>query len=424
MERAWRSGEGTGMGFWLMVTGLAAIVALPLVLVLWRGREAAQPAPAYDLQVYRDQLAELDRDRARGILSQADADRARIEISRRILEADRELAASAPDDTAARRGDAMLAALVALVVIGGGLGLYAVLGVPGARDLPRAERLAALDAAHAERPSQAAAEAARGPEEETVPEGMDAEYLALVRQLRGLVAERPGDPEGNALLARHEAALGRFAAAHGAKAREIAAKADAATARDHAQLAEFMILAAGGYVSPEAEAALAASLSRNPAEPTARYYLGLMFAQAGRHDRAFEIWRGLLAEGPADAPWIAPVREQIPQVARLAGRRLDPALLAAEPEGGPTAADMAAAAEMTEADRAAMIRGMVSGLEARLGAEGGTPGDWARLIRALGVLGEHERAQSAWQEARAAFAGDYAALAALDGAAADAGVGQ
>lgn len=413
------------MGFWLTAIGLAALAALALVAALLRGRAAAEPTAAYDLRVYRAQLAEVERDRTRGVLSAEDAERARVEISRRILEADRALGAAGAAGAGARRGDRLLGGAVALAVVAGSVALYGHLGAPGATDLPLAERLAALDAQHAARPGQAVAEAAAGPETEETPAGMDAEYRALVEQLRTLVAQRPNDAEGNAILARHEAAMGRFRAAHAAQARAIAAKADAASATDHAQLAEYLIMAAGGYVSPEAEAALSAALERDAREPLARYYAGLMFAQSGRYDRAFELWRGLLAESRESAPWVPLLRERLPVVAELAGRRLDPALLrpqtAAAP--GPSAAEMEAAAGMSDADRNAMIRGMVDGLEARLGSEGGSAAEWARLIRALGVLGEAGRAETARAAAEAAHGADAAALATIRAAARDAGLG-
>jgi cytochrome c-type biogenesis protein CcmH len=83
-----------------------------------------------------------------------------------------------------------------------------------------------------------------------------------------------------------------------------------------------MILAAGGYVSPEAEAALVRGLELQPRNGTARYYAGLMYAQQGRPDLAFPIWRNLLAESTPDAPWLDPIRLQIEEVAALAGERV------------------------------------------------------------------------------------------------------
>ena len=68
-----------------------------------------------------------------------------------------------------------------------------------------------------------------------------------------------------------------------------------------------------------------------------------------------------------------------------------------------------------------MIEGMVEGLAARLADEGGPVEDWARLIRALGVLGQTERASAIRTEAREVFVGDADAQALLDDAAAAGG---
>jgi cytochrome c-type biogenesis protein CcmH len=168
-------------------------------------------------------------------------------------------------------------------------------------------------------------------------------------------------------------------------------------------LAELMILAAGGYVSPEAEAALARGLARDPGSPVGRYYAGLAALQRGRADLAFPIWSRLLAEGPPDAPWVAAIEAEIGEVARLAGRP--------PPDvPGPGAAELEAAEGMDPEARTAMIEGMVDQLSERLATEGGPPEDWAQLIRSLGVLGRREAAAAIAAEARTVFAGDAAAL--------------
>ncbi len=414
------------MTFWIVALALAAAVASFLALAFLRGREGAVAAAAYDLRVYRDQLAEVEKDVARGILAPDEAERARTEIARRVLEADRALAGSAAGTSmGAPRGVTLAAgAAAAALVVAGSAWLYARIGAPGYPDLPIATRLALAEEARATRPRQAEAEAqvpARPPAE------ADPDYLALIERLRGTVAERPGDLQGLALLARNEAALGNFAAAHAAQARLVEVKGEAATAADWTALADLLILAAGGYVSPEAEAALENALARDPTDGTARYYSGLMFAQTGRPDLAFRSWRALLAEGPADAPWIAPIRAQIEDVAARAGEtnfRLPPAGPADAAAPGPSEEDIAAAEAMDPEARAGMIRGMVEGLAARLAAEGGPAGDWARLIRAYGVLGETARIAPVVDEARQVFAGDAAALAEIEAAARDAGLAE
>jgi len=306
-----------------------------------------------------------------------------------------------------------------VALIGTGLVLYRQLGAPGYGDLPLQARLEMADELREARPGQAEAETeAAAFRTDTDAPAPDADYAALMDRLRDTVAGRPDDARGLALLGRNEDALGNFAAAHEAQARLIDVLGNAAGARHYSDLADMMILAAGGYVSPEAEAALSEALSRDPRNGTARYYTGLMHAQTGRPDRAFRIWRDLLDDSAPDAPWVGPIRAQIEDAAARAGQRFR--LPPAEPApglSGPTAEDMQAAGDMAPEDRQAMIRGMVEGLAERLATQGGPAPDWARLITALAVLGETERARSIWQEGRAVFEGDPNGRAAIDAAA-------
>ena len=83
------------MGFWMVAGLLALLIGAALVLAAWRKRDESDPAAAYDLQVYRDQLREIDKDLAKGVLSEDEAERTRTEVARRVLEADRALHAVA-----------------------------------------------------------------------------------------------------------------------------------------------------------------------------------------------------------------------------------------------------------------------------------------------------------------------------------------
>lgn len=404
--------------FWLTAGALVLASAVALMRGLRRGRAAPAPG-AQDMQVYRDQLAEIERDMARGVIAAEEAARLRTEVSRRILEADRMVQAGAGGTDRSTTGPALLLpALLVIAVLAGGAALYWRLGAPGYPDMPLAERIAMAETLRSTRPDQAKAEA--GLPAAVPPEGMDAEFLALMDKLRSAVRDRPGDVQGQRLLAQNEARLGNFAAAHAAQAQVIALSGAAATAEDHAALAELLVFAAGGYVSPEAEAALTEALRRDPQNGTARYYSGLMFAQTGRPDRAFLLWRDLLESSPPDAPWVAAIRAQIGDLSVRAGVRYSPA---PQPGlAGPSAADMEAAAGMATEDRAAMIEGMVAQLNDRLATEGGTAAEWAQLIGAYGVLGQTERARQIWAEAQGRFAARPEDLAVVRTAAEAAGV--
>ena len=397
------------MGFWMLAGLLSLLIGAALVIAAWRSRDEADPAAAYDLQVYRDQLREIDKDLARGTLTEDEAERTRTEVARRVLDADRALQSSG---TSAHAGRAQrLSVLVGVgVVLAGAFGLYSLIGAPGYPDLPIETRISLVEQARAERPSQLEAESGIPQQTREDPDPRRAE---LVAQLRETMETHPDEPEGLRLLAFEEARIGNYVAARTAQAHLLTVLDDAATAQNKLDLAEMMFLAAGGYVSPEAEALLNEVLQEDRMNGAARYYVGLMYAQQGRPDLGYPIWRNLLADSDPDAPWLAPIREQIEIVAAMAGDDISVEQLPQPPlpdQPGPSAEDIEAAGEMTPEDRQSMIESMVAGLSERLANEGGTPEEWARLISAYIVLGQPERAVPIYQEALSAFAGSDRAL--------------
>ena len=397
------------MVFWLSAVALTAVVGGYLLYAVMRAEDSE--SEAHDIDVYRDQLRDVEKDLARGVLSAEAADATRLEIQRRILSADKTRAQGAKADAAAPMATRVMIVLAGLVLFGGSLALYQKLGAPAYPDMPLKARLAAIEELRQTRPAQALAEERVAGQTSREAEA-DPEFLALVQQLRDAMKTRPDSLEGFLRLADAEAGLGNYGAAAQAFARVIELKGAAATAVDHRDHGELLILAAGGYVSPEAEHALAEALRRDAQEPGARYYSGLMFAQTGRPDRAFRLWRALLEESAPGDPWVPPIENQIERVAAAAGipftltPKEDPA------EG------------MSAEERNEMIMGMVSGLAERLAEEGGTAEEWARMVRAYGVLGETEKARGAWEDAQKAFAGDADSLAQIRREAEGAGVAE
>lgn len=409
------------MAFWIITALIALVTFLVLAAALLRGH-AHSEGPS-DVEIYRDQLRDLERDVARGTLDAGEAERARIEISRRLLEADRRAQATHGDTTAPRWATLSAALLAALLIIGGGFWFYHGLGANRIGqiypDMGLKARKEAAEELRRTRPSQDEAEADLAPWPGPGPE-FDQEYLDMIVKLRTAMEQRPDELEGQLLLVTHEAQLGNFVAARKAMQAAIALKGDAADDDDYARLADLLVLAADGYVSPQAEQALNAALARNERNPVAMFYTGLLDAQIGRPDKAFTIWRTLLEQSPADAPWMPPVRQQIGQLAALAGVDYTPPAPVALP--GPSAADMANAADMSDEERQQMIEGMVTRLSERLATEGGNASEWARLIGALGVLGQKDRAAAIWGEAQTVFGPYPEELAVIRDAAREAGV--
>jgi cytochrome c-type biogenesis protein CcmH len=360
---------------------LALMTAAAVFVVLWPlGRARMAPASGGDLAVYRDQLSELERDRSAGLIGRAEADAARVEISRRLLAAaDAQGQAQSASAAPWRRRFIAVAALVALPL--GAVALYLALGFPGLPDQPLAAR-------------------AVGPENRSI--------AALVAQVEDRLERNPQDGRGWEVIGPVYMRLGRFEDA--VKARRNAVRLLGASATREGDLGEALVAAANGVVTAEAKAAFDRALALDERDPRAKFFAGLAAQQDGKHAEAAAIWNDLLAHAPPDAPWANVVRQSL---ARLGNADPEPTA------PGPSAADVAAAAEMSPDARIQMVRGMVERLAERLTRDGSDLDGWVRLVRAYLVLGEHERARDAAADARRALAADAEKLRHLEAALAD-----
>lgn len=353
------------MSLWFI---LALMTLGAVFAVLWPlARRPARQIDS-DLAVYRDQLDELARDRAAGLIGEAEAEAARVEIGRRLIAAaDAGEAAKAAASDPGLRGRRVAAALALTLLPIGSVALYAKLGSPALPGAPLSARTAA--SALAERPID-----------------------ELIARVEAHLAANPEDGRGWEVLAPVYLRLGRVEDA--VKARRNALRLLGATAAREADLGEALVLAANGVVTGEARQAFERALALEGRHVKARYFLAHAAEQDGKREQAAEIWRALLAEAPAGAPWAEAVREAL--------ARLDPAAAPA----GLGADDMAAAEKLSPEERAAMVGGMVERLAARLKEDGSNLEGWLRLVRAYMVLGEPEKAKAAAAAARTALAGD------------------
>lgn len=396
--------------FWAVAAIMVLATAGLLLRPLLRNETRSEGSP--DLEVYRDQLAEVDRDQERGVVDPGEADALRTEIKRRLLGA----ADGVPGTSGGRPAQIWTAGGIAFVVTAllAGVAGYGLIGAPGAPDQPLATRLEEAASRRAERPSQAQAEEMLAEAGFAAPP-VDPQSSELIANVRAVLADRPDDLRGHRLLVSSLSGLGQYSDAADAQAEVLRILGDAAGPDDHLAMAELLIFAANSYVSPEAEAMLALVLEQSPDNPPARYFSGLAAWQAGRADLTYDLWSRLLLEGPEEAPWVQAILPRMGEVSLRAGREIP---------GAPSQAEMEAAEQMDPSERDAMIRGMVTGLADRLDADGGPAEDWARLIRAWGVLGEVANAAAAWEAAQAEHAEDPVALTLLRQAAQDAEVAQ
>lgn len=396
------------MLFWIICVLMAVLVAAYLAVPLLRPTGASQASP--DVDLYKAQLAEIDNDLARDVIDADEAERARIEISRRLLAASKVAQETGEAPAGANK---VLVAMVGAGILAMGVGTYWQIGAPGEPDQPLAMRHALAVEMRENRPSQAELAAVAPP-----PPEVDAsqEYLDSIAMLRQIAPTRPDDLQGWELLAFHETQLRNYAAAVAAQERVIALRGEPVRAQDQTLLIDLMVAAADGVVSPEAEAVARDLLAADGGNIAGLYYLGSLHNQNARPDIAFRLWRPLV-EADANNFHVALARAQIENAAFRAG--IDYTLPAFV---GPDAAQIAAAEDMSEEDRQAMIGNMVAGLSDRLATQGGPASDWARLINAYGVLGDTENAQNIWLEAQQVFGTDPAAIELLRAAAQSAGV--
>lgn len=323
-----------------------------------------------DAVFFRDQIADIDREVARGLMPAAEGEAARAEAGRRLLRAVAEQPASGDqkgEPALRRRRAASTIAISAIPLVA--LTLYGALGRPDIPDMPLAGRMAMSD-----------------PRELGIDEA--------VARVEGHLARQPDDGRGWEVLAPIYMRAGRFQDA--ARAFAEALRLNGETANRFADLGEALVMAGEGVVSAEARSAFDNAVKLDSGNAKAAYYLALATDQDGDRAGALAKLRELVASAPPDAPWRSTV------AARIATLE-DPT----RTEAG------RAIASLSAEDRAQAIRGMVAQLAARVEAEDASLDEWLRLIRSYVVLGERDEAARVLASARARFAGDAAGAQAL-----------
>ncbi|TGQ66807.1 c-type cytochrome biogenesis protein CcmI [Mesorhizobium sp. M00.F.Ca.ET.186.01.1.1] len=364
------------MLFWVIAAILTLGASLAVLLPLAGGARGASSSSDHDLEVYRDQLSELDRDAARGLIQPAEADEARAEIARRILR----LGAADPAGKASPKKASVATRLVATVAVLAvplvSWGLYIKIGSPDLPSQPLSERLA------------------KSPADSSVDE--------LVARAEAHLAANPADGRGWDVLAPVYLRMQRFSDAVAAYRNAIRFDGDSAVRQ--AGLGEAIAGAAGGIVSADAQDAFEAALKLDPANAKASFYLAMALAQEGRTKDAVAAWQAMLAALPPDSPWRGAVEQAL---AKSAGSSpADSGVASGEPANGPSAGDVDAASSMSPQDRQAMISTMVAGLDEKLRQNPRDPEGWMRLVRSYVVLGKADQAREALSRAIAVFGAD------------------
>ncbi|URQ74164.1 MAG: c-type cytochrome biogenesis protein CcmI [Candidatus Ochrobactrum gambitense] len=356
------------MGFWLIAALLTLAATLAVLLPLTRRKQAFLPAEKNDLEVYRDQLREVEADAARGMIDAQSAEQARIEISRRILSAEKEGqdAANAAQSAGSGRVLALVAVLAVPLIA---WGVYPLFGKPDVPSMPLAGRLS------------------NNPDRGSVDE--------LVARAEAHLAKNPDDARGWDVLAPIYMRLGRPADAVNAYRSSL--RIDGENFPRLLGLAEGLAAVSGGTITAEAESFLNKAVELEPNDPRPQFYLAQGEMQDGRPDAAITRLKTLLDKSPADAPWRGQVEQAI---ARLS----NPSNNQPTQQKGPSSDDIEAASSLSTEDRQAMIEGMVQRLDESLRQNSGDVEGWKRLVRSYMILQRRDAALDALNRGMTALA--------------------
>jgi cytochrome c-type biogenesis protein CcmH len=348
------------MSLWFI---FALMTTAAVFAVLWPlGRRSKTAASGSETVVYKDQLAEVARDAEAGLIGAVEAGAARVEIGRRLLAA----AQSEEHETFSAnpfyRRAISVVALIGLPLIA--IGFYIQLGSPWLPDFPLAERT-----------------------QQSSPETASIERL--VEQVQTLLEKNPTDGRGWSVLAPVLLKIGRVDEAVQAYRKSLTYNGESAAG--HSDLGEAIATAANGVITADAKAEFDRAIALDPADVKARYFIGLAAEQDGHATQAADVWRAMLAQAPQDVPWRPLVQESLVRVSGVTAPKLSDD-------------QMSATKDMGDADRSAMIHGMVDRLATRLKTNKDDVDGWLRLVRAYMVLGETDKAKAARSEAQQAIA--------------------
>jgi len=254
--------------FAIFATLLIVLVAAFILPPLWFGRRHAGPIAdrkATNLGIFRDQLSELEREKAEGSLAEADFDQAHQELQRRLLdevEPGVELPTPGSHAPSRKLAIAVLFLLPLLALLG-----YGMLG-----------NLRALD------PSQLVAQPKMTPEQ----------INTMVARLAERLAANPDDAQGWLMLARSYKALGRYQEAAGAYG-----KAGKVVDQDPellASYAETLAMAGGGGLKGKPRQLIERALQLDPKHPHSLFLAGAAAMEAGDNKQGIAYWEALLPQ--------------------------------------------------------------------------------------------------------------------------------
>lgn len=281
--------------FWLICAALIAI-GLAFILPTLLRREQTETGDAKqraNVEVYRDQLSELESDLANGLVSKEQYQLDRDEIERRLLE---DISAGPTDKSksAAAKPGRTAAYAVALGIPLGAVLLYWLVGTPAALSG------VAQTAAQTGQMTQA---------------GIAANVAALAKRLE----QKPDDPDGWAMLGRSYINLEKYKEASDAYARASSLKP-----QDADLLTEYafaVAMANNRQLQGQPTELIRKALQLAPENPKALELAGSAEFQAKNYDQAIAHWQKLLAKTAGDAELSRTIAQRIEEAKALRGNK-------------------------------------------------------------------------------------------------------
>jgi cytochrome c-type biogenesis protein CcmH len=321
----------------IFVLGAAVLLAVGVSFLLWpllRGRVAVGGRDRAVVSVYRDQLRELDADRASGAIKEEQFEIGRRELERRLLD---EIAQPAPAARVSRRTGLTAAALGGFVVV---LPIAMYLGL----GRPEAIGSASTQTQATEAEGQGGGDKAGG--DKAAPHPITpAQVQAMIDKLATALEQNPGDAEGWAMLARSYAFVRNFPEA--VKAFE---KATSLLPNDSHLLADYadaLAMTQERRLAGAPMKLIQRALAIDPKDVKALALAGSDAFDRKDYASAVSYWDRAVKAGPPDPQFAKQLEAGLAEARQLAGMPAAPPEAAApkapsqaarEPEGAPMAA--------------------------------------------------------------------------------------